>query len=142
MYVGLHGACCSWRNSVSESPSQPRPAASSLRHPVNLTVCASDGLASVVTSSLRQLCEQDDGYRYKGVVYSLDYRPISGNISLPQNAIATEGFSPDGPRAFRPLARIRLMRRRLFFPALCTGRNLCQSLFSTIDLKPSGLVPR
>ena len=38
----------------------------------------------------------DDKYMLDGQVYSLDYRPIEGDVSLPQNVFHAPSFIPQG----------------------------------------------
>lgn len=38
----------------------------------------------------------DDEFMWEGVVYNLDYRPIDGDVSREQNALATVNFRPHG----------------------------------------------
>ena len=45
--------------------------------------------------ALQNLCSEDE-YRHNNEVYSLDYRPIDGDVSLEQNALATANFKPHG----------------------------------------------
>jgi len=40
-------------------------------------------------------CSEDE-YMMDGQVYSLDYRPIEGDVSLPQNAFRAASFMPQG----------------------------------------------
>ena len=43
----------------------------------------------------QNLCT-DDEYRLENITYSLDYRPIDGDVSREQNALATANFKPHG----------------------------------------------
>ena len=38
----------------------------------------------------------DDEFEHEGQVFSLDYRTISGDVSLPENAFRTQDFLPHG----------------------------------------------
>ena len=38
----------------------------------------------------------DDEFKLDGLCYSLDYRPIDGDVSREQNALATANFKPHG----------------------------------------------
>ena len=38
----------------------------------------------------------DDEFTMDSTVYSLDYRPIDGDVSLPQNSLCTTDFLPHG----------------------------------------------
>ena len=41
----------------------------------------------------------DDEFEHEGQVFSLDYRTISGDVSLPENAFRTQDFLPHGESA-------------------------------------------
>ena len=41
-------------------------------------------------------CVDDDQYLLDNQLYSLDYRPIDGDVSLPQNSFRTKDFLPHG----------------------------------------------
>ena len=38
----------------------------------------------------------DDEFEHEGQIFSLDYRTISGDVSLPENAFRTQDFLPHG----------------------------------------------
>ena len=38
----------------------------------------------------------DDEYPLEGQIYSLDYRTIEGDVSLPHNSFKTQDFIPNG----------------------------------------------
>ena len=42
----------------------------------------------------------DDEYHLDNTVYSLDYRPIDGDVSREQNALATANFRPHGKNIY------------------------------------------
>ena len=46
-------------------------------------------------SNFQSLCIDDD-YQLDGATYSLDYRPIDGDVALPQNSFTTANFLPHG----------------------------------------------
>ena len=48
---------------------------------------------------LQSFCE-DDEYEVDNEVYSLDYRTIDGDVSLPQNSFKTQDFLPHGKFVF------------------------------------------
>ena len=48
---------------------------------------------------LQSFCE-DDEYEVDNEVYSLDYRTIDGDVSLPQNSFKTQDFLPHGMFVF------------------------------------------
>ncbi|GFN96257.1 rho GTPase-activating protein [Plakobranchus ocellatus] len=62
---------------------------------LNLVLLGKDGLAISLNREIRNLCT-DDEYRLENVTYSLDYRPIDGDVSREQNALATANFKPHG----------------------------------------------
>ncbi|XP_071104673.1 rho GTPase-activating protein 190-like isoform X3 [Haliotis cracherodii] len=62
---------------------------------LNLVLLGKDGLAKDVNLAIRNLCI-DDEYVHESVNYSLDYRPIDGDVSLEHNALATANFKPHG----------------------------------------------
>ncbi|XP_067656082.1 rho GTPase-activating protein 190-like isoform X6 [Haliotis asinina] len=62
---------------------------------LNLVLLGKDGLAKDVNLAIRNLCT-DDEYVHESVNYSLDYRPIDGDVSLEHNALATANFKPHG----------------------------------------------
>ncbi|GFR73478.1 rho GTPase-activating protein [Elysia marginata] len=62
---------------------------------LNLVLLGKDGLAISLNREIRNLCT-DDEYRLENITYSLDYRPIDGDVSREQNALATANFKPHG----------------------------------------------
>ena len=40
-------------------------------------------------------CREDE-FEHEGQVFSLDYRTVSGDVSLPENAFRTQDFLPHG----------------------------------------------
>lgn len=46
-------------------------------------------------------CVDDDQYLLDNQLYSLDYRPIDGDVTLPQNSFRTQDFVPHGKKYFR-----------------------------------------
>ncbi|XP_005097825.1 rho GTPase-activating protein 35 isoform X2 [Aplysia californica] len=62
---------------------------------LNLVLLGKDGLAIALNREIRTLCT-DDEYRLESTTYSLDYRPIDGDVSREQNALATANFKPHG----------------------------------------------
>jgi len=59
-----------------------------------VTFCQINGFGLLV-SVLQNQCE-DDEYQIDCQVYSLDYRIIDGDVSLPQNSFRTSEFLPHG----------------------------------------------
>ncbi|KAH9518727.1 hypothetical protein Btru_006096 [Bulinus truncatus] len=62
---------------------------------LNLVLLGKDGLAISLNKEIRNLCI-DDEYVVENTTYSLDYRPIDGDVSREQNALATANFRPHG----------------------------------------------
>ncbi|CAL1547999.1 unnamed protein product [Lymnaea stagnalis] len=62
---------------------------------LNLVLLGKDGLAISLNREIRNLCT-DDEYTIENTTYSLDYRPIDGDVSREQNALATANFRPHG----------------------------------------------
>lgn len=62
---------------------------------INLVLLGKDGLATALNRDIRAFCV-DDEYSYAERVYSLDYRPIDGDVSREQNALSTASFRPHG----------------------------------------------
>lgn len=63
--------------------------------PLNLVILGSEGLASEFITETRNLCDSDEvkiGHR----VYSLDYRPINGDVADQRNSFSTPSFKPHG----------------------------------------------
>lgn len=52
-------------------------------------------LAHELAGEIRALCDEDE-YEMDNQVYSLDYRIIDGDVSLPQNSFRTSEFTPQG----------------------------------------------
>lgn len=52
-------------------------------------------LAHELAGEIRALCDEDE-YEMDNQVYSLDYRIIDGDVSLPQNSFRTAEFTPQG----------------------------------------------
>ncbi|BFZ15995.1 hypothetical protein BsWGS_19034 [Bradybaena similaris] len=62
---------------------------------LNLVLLGKDGLAIALNREIRNLCTEDE-YTIDNTTYSLDYRPIDGDVSREQNALATANFKPHG----------------------------------------------
>ena len=41
---------------------------------------------------------QDDEFEHQNQIFSLDYRTVSGDVSLPENAFRTQDFLPHGKK--------------------------------------------
>ncbi|XP_050409966.1 rho GTPase-activating protein 190 isoform X3 [Patella vulgata] len=63
--------------------------------PLNLVLLGKEGVATELNREIRRICS-DDEYIYQNVTYSLDYRPIDGDVSLDHNALGTANFKPHG----------------------------------------------
>ncbi|XP_066996552.2 rho GTPase-activating protein 190 isoform X2 [Anabrus simplex] len=62
---------------------------------LNLVILGIDGLAEELASEIRVQCDEDE-YEIDCQLYSLDYRIIDGDVSLPQNSFKTSKFLPNG----------------------------------------------
>ncbi|CAL4066050.1 unnamed protein product, partial [Meganyctiphanes norvegica] len=62
---------------------------------VNLVLLGNQGLAEDLQNIIRSVCE-DDELEFENQIYSLDYRTIDGDVSLPQNSFKTVEFNPQG----------------------------------------------
>ncbi|XP_049781040.1 rho GTPase-activating protein 190 isoform X2 [Schistocerca cancellata] len=62
---------------------------------LNLVILGIDGLAEELANDIREQCD-DDEYEIDCNLYSLDYRIIDGDVSLPQNSFKTSKFLPNG----------------------------------------------
>jgi len=62
---------------------------------LNLVLLGRDGLATALNREIRKLCPEDE-YKQDHMTYCLDYRPIEGDVSREQNALATASFKPHG----------------------------------------------
>ncbi|XP_034252390.1 rho GTPase-activating protein 190 isoform X9 [Thrips palmi] len=68
---------------------------SSDNNQLNLVILGIDGLADELATEIRTQCD-DDEYEIDCQLYSLDYRIIDGDVSLPQNSFKTTDFVPHG----------------------------------------------
>ncbi|XP_069168241.1 rho GTPase-activating protein 190 isoform X14 [Procambarus clarkii] len=62
---------------------------------VNLVLLGNQGLAEDLQNVIRSVCE-DDEFELDNQIFSLDYRSIDGDVSLPQNSFKTPEFTPHG----------------------------------------------
>nr|CAD7577933.1 unnamed protein product [Timema californicum] len=62
---------------------------------LNLVVLGIDGLSEELADEIRVQCDEDE-YEIDCQLYSVDYRIIDGDVSLPQNSFKTPDFSPNG----------------------------------------------
>ncbi|XP_046406932.1 rho GTPase-activating protein 190 isoform X3 [Ischnura elegans] len=68
---------------------------SSDNNQLNLVLLGIDGLAEELANEIRAQCDEDE-YEIDCQLYSLDYRIIDGDVSLPQNSFRTSDFLPHG----------------------------------------------
>ena len=54
-----------------------------------------DSVPKLVMVMFQRMC-RDDEYKVAHRVYSLDYRPIEGNVAEERNAFSTPTFNPNG----------------------------------------------
>ena len=62
---------------------------------LNLVVLGVEALATVLADQIRAVCQEDE-FEHQNQVFSLDYRTVSGDVSLPENAFRTQDFLPHG----------------------------------------------
>lgn len=62
---------------------------------VNLVLLGNQGLADDLQNVVRSVCE-DDEFELENQIFTLDYRSIDGDVSLPQNSFKTPDFVPHG----------------------------------------------
>ena len=91
------------RNASTSSSSSNRPSSWSATGPdggignhLNLVILGERGLADDLNNAVKGLCNADDEFEDQNQIYSLDYRVISGDVSLPENAFRTQDFLPNG----------------------------------------------
>lgn len=75
--------------------SESSQAQNGAEQPFNLVLLGKDGLASEVNLEIRDLCVEDE-YSCQNIMFSLDYRPIDGDVSQEQHAFVTPTFKPHG----------------------------------------------
>ncbi|CAH1985676.1 unnamed protein product [Acanthoscelides obtectus] len=68
---------------------------SSDNNQLNLLILGLNNLAENLASKIRAQCD-DDEYEIDGQFYSMDYRIINGDVSLPHNSFRTSDFIPHG----------------------------------------------
>ena len=67
---------------------------------LNLVVLGSDNLTGTLERQVKSLCNSDDEFLHQDEIFSLDYRCVSGDVSLPENAFRTQDFLPHGKTYF------------------------------------------
>ena len=65
---------------------------------LNLVVLGSDNLTGTLERQVKSLCNSDDEFLHQDEIFSLDYRCVSGDVSLPENAFRTQDFLPHGEK--------------------------------------------
>ncbi len=63
---------------------------------LNLVILGSDKLTGTLERQVKSLCNSDDEFLHNDQVFSLEYRCVSGDVSLPENAFRTQDFLPHG----------------------------------------------
>ena len=63
---------------------------------LNLVVLGTETLADELADRIRTGVAIDDEFEHQNQVFSLDYRTVSGDVSLPENAFRTQDFLPHG----------------------------------------------
>ncbi|CAB4058760.1 ARHGAP5 [Lepeophtheirus salmonis] len=62
---------------------------------LNLLVLGIEGLANDLANHIRNQCNDND-FEYQGHIFSLEFRTVTGDVSLPENAFRTQDFLPHG----------------------------------------------
>ncbi|XP_071750033.1 rho GTPase-activating protein 190 isoform X5 [Lepeophtheirus salmonis] len=62
---------------------------------LNLLVLGIEGLANDLANHIRNQCNDND-FEYEGHIFSLEFRTVTGDVSLPENAFRTQDFLPHG----------------------------------------------
>ena len=70
-------------------------AANSDNNQLSLVLLGVGGLAQELANEIRALCDEDE-FEMDNQLFSLDYRIIDGDVSLPQNSFRTANFTPQG----------------------------------------------
>ncbi|UYV65631.1 RhoGAPp190 [Cordylochernes scorpioides] len=63
---------------------------------LNLVILGSLGLAEQLMNAIKGLCDEDGKFEVEKSQYTLDFRIIDGDVSLPQNSFRTTEFMPHG----------------------------------------------
>jgi len=63
---------------------------------LNLVFLGDEALAGDLSDAVKAMCGDEDEFEHEGQIFSLDYRVISGDVSLPENAFRTQDFLPHG----------------------------------------------
>ena len=67
---------------------------------LNLVILGGANLTGTLERQVKALCNDEDEFMYQDDVFSLDYRSVSGDVSLPENAFRTQDFLPHGMTPF------------------------------------------
>lgn len=62
---------------------------------LNLVVLGAAHLPSTLEAQVKKVCKNDT-FSHQDEMFSLDYRTVSGDVSLPENAFRTQDFLPHG----------------------------------------------
>ena len=63
---------------------------------LNLVILGNADLTGTLERQVKALCNTEDEFMHQDEVFSLDYRCVSGDVSLPENAFRTQDFLPHG----------------------------------------------
>ena len=63
---------------------------------LNLVILGSPNLTGTLERQVKSLCNSEDEFMHQDEVFSLDYRSVCGDVSLPENAFRTQDFLPHG----------------------------------------------
>ena len=63
---------------------------------MNLVILGNADLTGTLERQVKALCNTEDEFMHQDEVFSLDYRCVSGDVSLPENAFRTQDFLPHG----------------------------------------------
>ena len=63
---------------------------------LNLVILGNADLTGTLERQVKALCNSADEFMHQDEVFSLDYRRVSGDVSLPENAFRTQDFLPHG----------------------------------------------
>ena len=96
---------------------------------LNLVMLGSDNLTHTMERQVRSVCNSDDEFMLNDEeVFSLDYRCVSGDVSLPENAFRTQDFLPHGKLPKKSGKVFRLFS----FWRICLKKIIC-TIFWEID---------
>ena len=99
---------------------------------LNLVMLGSDNLTSTLERQVRSVCNSDDEFLHQDEVFSLDYRCVSGDVSLPENAFRTQDFLPHG----KPITNHTFRLSHLALSRLFTSRATAHMFLSEKHYMP------